>query len=321
MMHQTDGVGQGMDPADPLALRLFAIGGVGGSGTRAAAMLVRNCGAWIGDDLNPALDNLAFTLMFKRASVLIDPDARIARLFSLFVSRLQGRCFGADVLDGLRSLTSQDRFGHPAEWLEERLERFGQPVVLPGGKIMCGWKEPNTHVIVERLLRICPQLVYVHIVRDPFYMVGSANQHQLRNWGPSFLDRPVEVSPGEALAYWVAVHRRLKALQEAHPGRILFSSYDRLTSDPVAEAGRLIGFLGLDAPGDPAALLEGVRVQSADGSGETQARALADRARPAGAAPQDLEFCLDFMAWLRSEQATPAASRLRRAAIEDKTPP
>lgn len=57
---------------------LFAIGGVGGSGTRAAAMLVRNCGAWIGDDLNLAFDNLAFTLMFTRASVLTDSNARIA---------------------------------------------------------------------------------------------------------------------------------------------------------------------------------------------------------------------------------------------------
>jgi hypothetical protein len=298
MMQQTDTGGPRAGEADPLAPGLFAIGGVGGSGTRAAAMLVRNCGAWIGDDLNPALDNLAFTLMFKRASVLIDPDARIAALFNLFAGRLQGRCLGPDVLDGLRSLTCQGRFSHSAEWLEERLQRLGQPVALSSGQARPGWKEPNTHVIIERLLRICPQLVYVHIVRDPFYLANSANQHQLRNWGPSFLDRPVEVSPGEALAYWVAVHRRLASLQDAYPGRILFSSYDRLTSDPVAEAGRLIGFLGLHAPEDPADLFRGVRVRSADGPAEGPAEMPDLRAAPTGAAPEDLEFCRGFMAGL-----------------------
>ncbi len=297
-MRQTNGGGQGRDPADPLTARLFAIGGVGGSGTRAAAMLVQNCGAWIGDDLNPALDNLAFTLMFKRASVLIDPDERIADLFSLFANRLQGRCFGAEVLDGLRSLTSQGRIGYPAEWLEERLVRLGQPVALPAGKIMRGWKEPNTHVIIERLLRICPHLVYLHIVRDPFYMIGSSNQHQLINWGPNFLDRPVEVSPGDALAYWVAVHRRLTALQDSYPGRILIASYDRLTSDPFAEARRLISFLGLYAPDDPACLLNGLRFSRKDGPGDTQGQWTAQRAMLSGAAEQDVQFCLDFMAGL-----------------------
>ena len=43
-----------------------AIGGVGGSGTRLIAQLLREAGFYLGGDLNPALDNRWFTLLFKR---------------------------------------------------------------------------------------------------------------------------------------------------------------------------------------------------------------------------------------------------------------
>jgi hypothetical protein len=253
-------------------------------------MLVRNCGAWIGDDLNLALDNLAFTLMFTRASVLTDPDARIAHLFSLLVSRLQGNCLSAEMLDDLRSLTNQERFGFPARWLEKRLQLLEQPFDRPHAQIRCGWKEPNTHVIIDRLMQTCDDLLYVHVVRDPFYLAGSTNHNQLRNWGPIFLDRPVEDSPREALAYWVAVHRRMKALQDIYPGRIFFFSFDRLNDDPDAETERLTGFLGLQAPADPARLYEGLCFQSSHSP--TQ------RLVQEGCSEQVLQFCRDFLAEL-----------------------
>lgn len=43
-----------------------AIGGVGGSGTRVFAEILRGFGFYIGDCLNGALDNLWFTLLCKR---------------------------------------------------------------------------------------------------------------------------------------------------------------------------------------------------------------------------------------------------------------
>ena len=42
------------------------IGGVGGSGTRVVAEILDNLGFYIGNDLNPAKDNLWFLLLFKR---------------------------------------------------------------------------------------------------------------------------------------------------------------------------------------------------------------------------------------------------------------
>ena len=42
------------------------IGGVGGSGTRVIAEILRELKFFIGNDLNGPLDNLTYTLLFKR---------------------------------------------------------------------------------------------------------------------------------------------------------------------------------------------------------------------------------------------------------------
>ena len=44
---------------------LICVGGVGGSGTRVIAMILASLGLNIGNNLNEALDNLTFTLLFK----------------------------------------------------------------------------------------------------------------------------------------------------------------------------------------------------------------------------------------------------------------
>ena len=44
----------------------IVIGGVGGSGTRVLAEILRSLDIFIGNDLNESLDNLTYTLLFKR---------------------------------------------------------------------------------------------------------------------------------------------------------------------------------------------------------------------------------------------------------------
>ena len=44
---------------------MIAIGGLGGSGTRAVAEVFKQTGIYMGDDLNRANDNLLFTRLFK----------------------------------------------------------------------------------------------------------------------------------------------------------------------------------------------------------------------------------------------------------------
>lgn len=271
-----------------VSARPFAIGGLGGSGTRAAAMLVRNCGCWLGGDLNDALDNLWFTLLFKRASVLTDSETRLEDLFVLFQARMRGEVPGPDTAQRLAVLARHERFGHSAEWLQARAQSLkAVSAERPDGR-RWGWKEPNTHIIIERLFRFAPDLKYVHVVRDPFYMVSSKNRNQLNNWGHVFLDRYLSGSAHDALAFWVAVHKRLEELCARHPDRILFFSHDRFMADPVPEAERLLEFLHFDPPADPERLFEDIVFRSTTQPHSTDAAAQAD--------PDDLAFCKAFTA-------------------------
>jgi hypothetical protein len=263
----------------------FAIGGLGGSGTRATAMLVRNCGCWLGGDLNSALDNLWFTLLFKRPSVMAESDARLAHLFGLFAARMEGQ-HSARTMDAqaLERLARDDRYMHSAEWLRARVDSFIRGAESPPPDCRWGWKEPNTHVVIDRLFRLSPGLKYVHVVRDPHYMAQSQNQNQLQIWGPVFLDRVSVQRPEDAFAYWVAVHRRLDALQSEFPGRILFFSHDRFMLDPESQAAALLEFLELDPPSDKNQLFEGI-VFKPPAPPDTQL----------DADPDDLAFCTQFM--------------------------
>ena len=105
----------------------------------------------------------------------------------------------------VRSLTQQDRPGHPSSWLRARAQAFesasssvdhlivdgidavgggvcsgngelkefrdseacdvNAAVVGQWGANLWGWKEPNSHVILERLMRRFPDMKYIHVMR------------------------------------------------------------------------------------------------------------------------------------------------------------
>lgn len=266
----------------------FAIGGLGGSGTRATAMLVRNCGCWLGEDLNDALDNLWFTLLFKRLSVLVEDEASFEALFALFRARMRGEPPGTDMAQRLAALASHDRSGHSIDWLGARLQSFMATSVHPPENVRWCWKEPNTHIVIERLFRHAPDLKYVHVVRDPFYMAASKNRNQLKKWGHIFLDRGVSDGPRDAIAYWAAIHRRLDALRERHPDRLMFFSHDTFMANPSREAARLLDFLDLEPSTDRERLFQDIVFQTPD---RTESAAVA-----AQADPDELAFCEAFAA-------------------------
>jgi len=272
----------------------FAIGGLGGSGTRAAAILARNCGCWLGGDLNDALDNLWYTLLFKRASALTDSETRLETLFRLFLGRMEGTLPEPGDMKHLRALAAQDRPDHTSVWLAARLESFTAPDAPRPQGSRSGWKEPNTHILIEHFFRYTPALKYVHVVRDPFYMASSKNQNQLKNWGRVFLDRDLVGGARDALAYWAAAHKRLEQIQADYPGRILFFSHDALMADPAQEAARLIDFLDLEPPADERQLFQGIVLRPAKRPDEAVLAAQAD--------PDDLAYCKIF-----------AERRIRRA--------
>jgi hypothetical protein len=226
---------------------VVAIGGVGGSGTRIGAALLQILGYYIGDDLNEPLDNLWFTLLFKRRSILMESRPDLGALVSLFFSRMSGEAdFSGEQRARVFRLVNDGRLQHSQDWLRRRAESFlGGPCSRHAGQPW-GWKEPNTHIIVDRLLEIEPDLRYIHFIRHPLDMALSANQNQLENWGPIFLNRNIAHEPRQSLAYWCAAHRRVDAVMRRWPKRTLTIDFDEICADPLNQGARVARFLNVE---------------------------------------------------------------------------
>jgi hypothetical protein len=229
-----------------------AIGGVGGSGTRLIAAIVREIGFSIGKDLNEANDNLAFTLLFKWRGVLDVSEDHVRDLWDIFadlsaVTGASGHLRMGERHAYLKWLASTDRIQHPRPWLEQRAanvaHQLGRHRTPPTA---WAWKEPNTHVVVDRLLRLDPRLRYVHVMRNGLDMAFSGNQNQLVLWGPRFLGREVERTPADSLSYWCAAHRRTERVADDFPGRVMFLNYDAFCTDPMTHLPRLLRYVGVD---------------------------------------------------------------------------
>jgi hypothetical protein len=226
-----------------------AIGGVGGSGTRLGAALLQMLGYYIGDDLNEPLDNLWFTLLFKRRSVLLEHKPDLDALIALFFARMSCRTTFTDV-ERMRvlQLAVSDRPQESANWLRERADSFLNGWCSRRPDQPWGWKEPNTHIIIDRLLEFDSELHYIHFVRHPLDMALSANQNQLANWGPVLLNREVVNEPRQSLAHWCAAHRRICAVMQQWPERTMAIDFDTFCIDPQMDGARVARFLDAELP-------------------------------------------------------------------------
>jgi len=237
-----------------------AVGGLGGSGTRLIATLLAEFGIFLGHDLNRELDNLAFTLLFKRRELLTSTDAEIdsdLRLFTTMMTR--PRALTAVERAHLQQRASEQRNEHPDGWLQARADALigASRTPLAAGQHW-GWKEPNAHILLPALIRNFPQMRYIHVVRHGLDMAFSRNQTQLQYWGDAMLGGPGEPGPARALSYWCAAQKRARRLGEMMGDRFLWLDYDHLCLDPRDGLNRLRDFLGLPCP-DPEKMLAMIR--------------------------------------------------------------
>lgn len=227
----------------------IAVGGVGGSGTRLVSQLLRDIGVFMGDDLNEAGDNLWFTLLFKHTSILEVSAERFDLLLESFLSGMTGSTpFTEESITVIDSLARQDRAQHPSNWLLERKKTLLAATASRKMPLRWGWKEPNTHIVIERLWERLPDLKYVHVVRHGLDMAYSRNQNQLHLWGKSVLGRDHEIVPADSLAYWCRVQQRMETLQQQSQNRqrMHWLDYDRLCETPGPVLESLAQFLLLD---------------------------------------------------------------------------
>jgi hypothetical protein len=230
-------------------LNPIAIGGLGGSGTRLIASVLMNADIYIGSCLNKALDNLWFSTLFRRSETPELTDMEFGNLARLFINVMtERRPFSFEERAIIEKLSSEDR------------ERGNDDSVRIGGESMLatvpqaanrgpwGWKEPNTHLVIDKWYSIYPDMKYIHVTRNGLDMAFSSNQNQLKLWGKHLLGSAHQVTPRNSLRFWCAVHRKLFALMPTMGSNFYLLRYDDFCSDPDTALESLLGFLGLRYP-------------------------------------------------------------------------
>ncbi len=223
-----------------------AIGGVGGSGTRLIAEIVSHLGYYLGSDLNLENDNLWFTLLFKRIEVLEATRHEFDYYFDLFRRRMMGMVsFSPEERRAVGRLAVTDRLQHDRQWLATRVDSFLSSRSGDRSSDRWGWKEPNTHIVIDRLNASLKSIRYIHVVRNGLDMAYSRNQNQLTFWGHVFLGlQTVPIDPRHALKYWCRVHKRILDIGQEMPGRFLLVNYDMLCRHPSHGLSEIAIFLG-----------------------------------------------------------------------------
>lgn len=237
-----------------------AIGGVGGSGTRVIAEILKELNFYIGNDLNSANDNLWFTLIFKRPKWLaknMNNPKEIFKGFSIFENAMKGLEIGPSrmmfilkatldiFLKGHDYLASGNGF-----WALKRMENLLQaPKVNLSNYQGWGWKEPNTHIYLNFLNDYFKDLKYIHVIRHGLDMAYNKNQAQLYSWSWFYgieLSHQSVFLPKDSLNYWYKSNSRAIELGKSLLGdRFLLVNFENLCSNPEDEIKKILDFLDL----------------------------------------------------------------------------
>ena len=230
-------------------MMVIGVGGLGGSGTRVVAAILQQIELPIGVDLNDSLDNLWFTLFFKRQSVLTSTVQELRADWSIFESASREIApADPDWRQRARQLAIRARPQHPVHWLQARVQSLERSQATQrNGVAEWAFKEPNSHVVIARLARFARNLRYIHVVRDGLDMAFSANRQQASLWARKLFGMATETPPtaDEQLEFWCRANERVR--QQADSGEIpsvLEVSYDRLCLQPTAVVQQIAAYCG-----------------------------------------------------------------------------
>lgn len=237
----------------------LVIGGVGGSGTRLFAEIIRSCGVYIGSDLNQSLDNLTFTFLFKRPGWLFSTIDNVHLLSTGFGVLEKCMCKTSRLtyeehLFSLSALFSMFFHGHNHKKDGRGLWAMMRYIHLIKSSGMAmktasawGWKEPNSHLLLDRLSTFFPGLKYIHIIRNGLDMAFSENQQQVYTWGNMFNVRfPANHGslPQAAFRYWVESNKKVLEIGlSLGPERFMVVNFDKFCLEPAKGIAELLSFM------------------------------------------------------------------------------
>jgi Sulfotransferase family len=195
------------------------IGATGGSGTRVVALVLRRAGLFLGTELNASEDAWRFGEFSDR-------------WINVYLGHREGQ---------LPENVEQAMLGDLAALLNDHCRGLED-----GAR--WGWKEPRSIYLLELFHRRLPALRFLHVVRDGRDMALAENQNQLLRHG-SAAPIPDDAPPAvRSMALWSWINLRAARYGEAQLGdSYLRIRFEDLCARPVAVAGKVFSFAGLDA--------------------------------------------------------------------------
>ncbi len=241
------------------------VGGIGGSGTRAVAAVLRACGLQLPGPLNKQLDSEWVTLLFKRpgwlellwkgsrpAGPIVDAGWVLRAMFNgARLEHEQLAILGAAAAEAAAlgyDPRERDRFWAPPtpfRLVQDYLAGRHAAVVDE----RWGWKEPVSQVMLPELLVAFPGARYVHVVRHPLDVAWSANRQGIALWGRlcGIDESRATASPHNAqLAWWIYTNERVAAAGRELGDRFKLVRFEAMCADPLEGARSLASFAGLE---------------------------------------------------------------------------
>lgn len=236
--------------------KVVAVGALGGSGTRVIAEILRKLNIFIGNNLNPSLDNLLFAQLFKNPEWFRQLDNQdIIDRIEIFEHLMTQQKLSQEkrkkyikisFLNQLhRSWAREIRYNYLTviKELYLNITRKRRPVHI------WGWKEPNTHLYLKYLSQYFQNFKYIHVIRHGLDMAYSKNLQQLHNWGWLYnISVPSKMSdlPKAQLNYWIKANRATLELSKKYlSGHFLVIKYDSLCEEPKVWIEKIISFLNI----------------------------------------------------------------------------
>lgn len=225
----------------------IVVGGIGGSGTRLIAQLMKDMNYYMGNDLNAAQDNLWFTLLFKRHETYRSRGALFDACLETFLTTMTGhRVLNTSQQELVHKVACEHRDQHFLDWLQLRAQTLLANRVAIDANTNWGWKEPNSHLYLDRLAQRLPNLKYIHVMRNGLDMAFSQNQNQFKLWGHIFLGDTFPITPANSLKYWCHVQQRITRIGQNLGDRFLLLNYDEFCNQPERGLKKLLHFLEHD---------------------------------------------------------------------------
>jgi len=205
----------------------LVIGATGGSGTRVIARIAKHAGYNLGTNLNASEDALE---LYAFHDAWINP----------FVSAQRSR---HAMTPWQAARMKEDFYAALARHIPEA-ERRGA---------LWGWKAPRSIYLLPFLHGECPQLKFIHLLRDGRDMALSPNQNQLRKHGEAvltFKERLFRSTAERSMLLWEKVNLRAADFGESEmSGKYLRVRFEDLCAAPMETTTKILNFL--EAVADP----------------------------------------------------------------------